>query len=29
MLLGENITEIAITDIDHDLLNTAGVLWEF
>jgi hypothetical protein len=29
MLLGENIAEVVITDVDHDLLNTTGVLWEF
>jgi hypothetical protein len=29
MLLGENIAEIVIADVDHDLLNTTGVLWEF
>jgi len=29
MVLGENITEIVITEIDHDLLNTTGVHWEF
>jgi hypothetical protein len=29
ILLGENVAEIIIADVDHDLLNTTGVLWEF
>jgi hypothetical protein len=29
MLLGENVAEIVIANVDHDLLNTTGVLWEF
>lgn len=28
MLLGEDLAEVIITDVDHDLLHTTSVLWE-
>ncbi|KAI1289096.1 hypothetical protein EDD11_009438 [Mortierella claussenii] len=29
MLLGEDVAEIVIIDVDHNLLNTTGIFWEF